>query len=296
MTNKSVSIIGVGRMGGALAIALARRGYGIDNLISRNQSNAANIADLVENQSRPTILTPDEFERAADSSVFFITTPDSQIESTARRIAETATFDLTGKIFLHTSGALSSEILRDLRQKNARVGSLHPLVSISDAEIGARKFGGTFFGIEGDAEAVQIAEQIAADLGGTSFTLTAEKKSLYHAAAVMSSGHFVALFDAAVQMLIECGLESERAKEILLPLVRSTIENLAAQPNAAALTGTFARADVATFEKHLAALKGSAALPIYLALGKQSIKLAAENNADAEKLAAMNSLIAKSET
>jgi predicted short-subunit dehydrogenase-like oxidoreductase (DUF2520 family) len=124
-------------------------------------------------------------------------------------------------------------------------------------------------------------------LGGRSFSIRTRDKALYHAAAVMTSGHTVALFDLAAELLNRCGLSERRARAALLPLLSSTLENLARHAPARALTGTYARADLSTVKKHLAALrdaKTSEALQAYALLGLRSVELARENGADTATL------------
>jgi predicted short-subunit dehydrogenase-like oxidoreductase (DUF2520 family) len=274
-----ISIIGVGRVGGALAIALSKKSYEVENLFVRNAATARKIAEYIE--PKPQILSSDNFANIS-SDIIFITTQDFEIENVARKIAE----NLTSKPFVfHTSGSLSSEILQSLKNIGCHIGSIHPLVSLSDAIIGAERFTGANFCVEGDAEAVEIAKQIVADLGGKSFSIETKFKILYHAAAVTACGHLVALIDVALEMMQKCGLGEQQSQELLLPLIKSTVENLEQQTTAEALTGTFARADIATFHKHLAALGENVsdeAREIYLQLGARSTHLAERQGANAE--------------
>ena len=122
---------------------------------------------------------------------------------------------------------------------------------------------------------------------GRPFSIATESKTLYHASAVTACGHLVALIDAAVEILTKCGLDEDAAKKTLLPLIKSTVENLEVQTTAEALTGTFARADVATFERHVRALEenvSSEVLEIYLQLGARSAHLAQRQGASPENL------------
>lgn len=281
----SVSIIGAGRLGGALAIALARKDYKIAALVTRKIETATRIAQQIS--PRPEIVTAENLVKLPSSEIVFIAAPDPQIEPTAAVLAANPNFN-SETVFLHTSGSLSSDILRKLNEKGASVGSLHPLVSVSDSIAGAEKFANAFFCVEGERRAVAAAKQIAADLGGESFEINPEFKTLYHAAAVMTAGHLVALFDVAAQTLSDCGIEKTDARRILLPLAQSALENLGRQTPAAALTGTFARADVETMRNHLAALQANeTALRVYVELGKRSLELAGEQGADAVKLREM---------
>lgn len=276
-----VSIIGAGRLGGALAIALAESGHTIENLVVRTAANAEQVAGFIAPQ--PAILSRNELSLISSETIF-IATQDSEIESAARELAA----GLQYKPFVfHTSGSLSSEILQVLKDAGCRIGSIHPLVSISDSVLGAERFASAYFCVEGEAESIEVAEGIVADLKGKSFRVAAQYKTLYHASAVTASGHLVALVDVAIEMLSKCGLDETEAREVFLPLIRSTLENLRTQTTAMALTGTFARADVRTFEKHLRSLRENVsgeALAVYLQLASRSAHLAVLQGADEEKL------------
>jgi predicted short-subunit dehydrogenase-like oxidoreductase (DUF2520 family) len=154
---------------------------------------------------------------------------------------------------------------------------MHPLAAVSEPAAGARSLRSAFYCVEGDAGAVRAARRVVRDLGGRSFSIKPENKALYHAAAVMTAGHVVALFDTALDTLRRCGLDGNRALEVFLPLLRGTVENLSAQTPERALTGSFARADVETILKHIESLRGlrdSDALATYVALGEHSLRLA----------------------
>jgi len=277
-----ISILGVGKVGGALAIALSEKGFEIENLIVRDDKQAAKVFDIIN--PKPRIISFREISEIS-SDIVFITTRDFEIEEAAETIA--------GKIktakpaVFHTSGSRSSEIFEALRKVGCATGSIHPLVSLSDAVLGAQHFANAYFCIEGAPEAIEIAEQIVAALGGKSFMIETKYKTLYHASAVTACGHLVAVIDTAIEMLAQCGLSENAAKETLLPLIKSTIENLEVQTTAEALTGTFARADVKTFERHLAAMDDTVsdeAREIYLQLGARSAHLAQRQGANAENL------------
>jgi len=274
-----ISIIGIGRVGGALAIALAKGGYEIENLAARKKDDTEKIAEIIKSN----ILTENEFNQIS-SDIVFITTQDFEIENVAKSLADKL---LNKPTVFHTSGSLSSEVLQNLKEIGCQTGSIHPLISISDAYLGAERFKDAYFCVEGDDEAVKIAETIVENLGGKSFSIETKHKTLYHASAVTACGHLVALIDVAIEMLTKCGLDEKDAQEILLPLIESTVENLSTQTTATALTGTFARADVETLEKHLEVLRRSVsteALEVYLQLGNRSAHLAEVQGASAENL------------
>ena len=277
---KTVSFIGVGRLGGALAIALSRAGFGVDQLIYRNASPSAAVLGSI--QGDPTPVSFDKLH-AIGSDLLFITPGDDQIEAVCTSVAPLLKGDT---VVFHSSGALSSGVLSAAAAKGAATGSIHPLISISDAVRGAELLAAAFFCIEGKDKAVDEAETIVKALGGRSFRIDTEFKPLYHAAAVLASGHMVALFETALETLTKCGLDRDNAKRVLYPLVSSSIGNLADQETAGALTGPFSRVDASAIGRHLESFD-RAELPdvrrTYIELGLKALELAERNGAAASE-------------
>ena len=268
----AVSIVGAGRLGTTLAVALANKSYSIRSLVAQRAVNARKAAKLLDPLDDATqVLAAKNLHSLRDADLFLITTPDDQIAKVA---AELARLELKRKpTALHTSGALSAEVLAPLREKGWSTGSIHPLVSVSSSGTALR---GTFWSVEGDRPALRLGKAIVRDLGGKSFSIRSEDKPLYHAAAVMSSGNVMALFDVALEMLVQCGLTRKTARSILQPLLVSAVQNLETKDPSQALTGTFSRGDLETVKRHLKALQSKKlkdALDLYRLLGKRSLKL-----------------------
>jgi predicted short-subunit dehydrogenase-like oxidoreductase (DUF2520 family) len=288
-----VAIIGAGRLGTALGLALKSAGYKIEVVAAESASSAARSAralgpkTLALSSHQMNRLRSDQIERLESCSLVLIATPDDIIARVAERLSRVfAAKRIPGKgkhppakkrVALHTSGALAANVLDPMRSSGFAIGSLHPLVSISESRSGAGLLTHGFFSVEGDPGAVRIGKAIVRDLGGESFIINSRHKPLYHAAAVTASPHITALFDIAIDMLKVCGLSPRQAQRVLLPLVKSTVANLAIQEPARALTGTFKRGDISTVQKHLAALKAAKltqALSAYVLLGQKSISMA----------------------
>ncbi len=289
MGMQSVSIIGIGRIGGALAIALGRAGFELEFLIHRDPSTA-NLISKVLPPAAKIVSGSDELPHL-HSDIVLVTTADPDIASVGRRLEGRLK---KGAIVLHTSGSLASDVFANLGVAGHPVGSMHPLVSVSEPISGADNFSNAYFCVEGDDDAVTTAREIVESLGGQLFSIESKHKPLYHAAGVTACGHLVALIDIAIEMLAKCGLEKDRAKEILLPLITSTINNLHTQTPARALTGSFARTDSAAVERHLASIDremSDRAREVYLLLGEQSLDLAASIGANAAEEAKLREVI-----
>jgi predicted short-subunit dehydrogenase-like oxidoreductase (DUF2520 family) len=78
-------------------------------------------------------------------------------------------------------------------------------------------------------------------------------KAVYHAAAVFASNYVVTSVWAAMRLLEQVGVRN--ARQLLAPLVSSSVENVTSISPARAMTGPVARGDTETIGRHLAALR-----------------------------------------
>ena len=286
----TVAVIGAGRLGTALGRALKSAGYRVEIVAARRRTSAQRAAKLIGKNTlglsvqQLNRLSRSQSVRLNRCALILISTPDDAIAPVAGQLAVLFHSMQVGpgrrapalRVALHTSGALSADVLSPLRRAGFAIGSLHPLVSISD-RAGRDAFRNAFFAIEGDRPAARAARSVVRGLGGQSFSISPGAKALYHAAAVTTSGHVVALFDIALEMLVNCGLSRRRSRQILRPLLESTSRNLSTKDPRLALTGTFARGDVSTAKRHLASIKSHKlpdALAAYILLGHRSLLLA----------------------
>ena len=102
--------------------------------------------------------------------------------------------------------------------------------------------------------ALAAADDIARRLGMEPFELADDDRPAYHAAASIASNFLVTIEAAAEQVAAGAGLAPARARALLAPLVRTTVENWAALGPERALTGPVARGDEATVERQRAAV------------------------------------------
>ena len=283
-----VAIVGCGTVGTAIGKLLRDVDYRISGVATSNPETARRAAGVTGSERFSDF--PWEVTRGAD--VVFITTPDDLIESTCMSISEHRGFDKNA-VAIHCSGALSSDILSSARDCGAEVATLHPLQSFASVDQAVSLVPGSFCTIEGDGGALPIVRQMVEDIGGILLEITAEKKMLYHAAAVAASNYLVTLIHLALELNEAAGLATDTSFNALLPLIRGTLSNIGAKGIPAALTGPIARGDVATVTAHLKAIEKDAPdlLQLYRCLGLYTVGLARAkgtlNKGAADKLAAL---------
>ena len=192
---------------------------------------------------------------ALEASVILLTVPDDAIAGVASELARAGGDELRGKVVLHASGALASDVLNPLRKHGASVASMHPLQTFSG--VGVPPLEGKVFAIEGDAVAVRTARRIARALGGVPVSISSEKKPLYHAAGAFAAGLVLALEEAGVQTLMASGMRRREAVRALLSLSRQVLEHYEKLGPHMAWTGPLSRGDYQVVARHQRALQGS---------------------------------------
>jgi predicted short-subunit dehydrogenase-like oxidoreductase (DUF2520 family) len=213
----SVRVIGPGRAGSALGLALTAAGWRVVPPLGRHDD-----------------LGP----AAGGVDLLVIATPDAAIGPVARAVDP-----VPSTVVAHLSGSLGLGVLAP----HPVVAAVHPLVALPNAEVGAARLtAGAWFAVAGDPMAVAVVEA----LGGRWFEVDDEHRAGYHAAAVIASNHLVALLGQAERVAASAGVPLDA----YLDLVRATVQNVAELGPAAALTGPAARGDWITIERHLAAL------------------------------------------
>jgi predicted short-subunit dehydrogenase-like oxidoreductase (DUF2520 family) len=225
------AIVGLGRAGGSFRAALTQVGW--------------------------TVVTA--FDPEVDRAVDFIllTVPDAAIAEVAASIPP------SDAVVAHVSGACDLDVLAP----HARVGSIHPLMSLPDPDSGSRRLlDHCTFAVDGD----RLMARLVDDLGGRAIVVPGPKRALYHATAAIASNHLTALCAQVESLAAEVGVPVDA----YWTLMSTTLDNIAEVGPSAALTGPAARGDWDTIRTHLAALPTDDDRSLYLALCERAARLA----------------------
>jgi predicted short-subunit dehydrogenase-like oxidoreductase (DUF2520 family) len=278
-SSRAIGLIGPGRAGVGLALALAQAGYSV-RLHGRNTKKIpASLTLTVGDGAKPPTWI-------GDVAVVILTVRDDAITPLATSLAN-ARVIAERHVVLHLSGAQGQEALGPLVGTRAALGSMHPLQTIVEPELTPARLKGAWAAVEGMPRAVEAGEQIAKDLGMRPFRIATKSKAIYHAGAVFASNYLVVVEAIAQRLLRHAGLSDADAWAALRPLVEGTLENLSRHEPREALTGPVVRGDTATIVRHLESLAVDDA-KLYRALGRAALELAQKQGMDddtAEKVA-----------
>jgi len=237
----SFRLIGPGRAGRSLAIALSNAGWGLAGALGRQ----------------------DDLRSAAQGvDALVIATPDGGVAPVSASVEPSPT-----TVVLHLAGSLGLDVLAP----HPRRASVHPLVALPEPRSGAaRLLAGGFFAVAGDP----LALDLVAALGGQPLTVPDEARPAYHAAACLAANHVVALLGQVERVAATAGVPLAA----FVALARGAVDDVAAVGPALALTGPVARGDRVTVERHRAVLD-PAERPAYDALVELAERLVQERNA-----------------
>ena len=275
-----IAIVGAGNLAGALAAPLQAAGYKIAQIISTRRAASLQRARRLGGEVRAPVEASVRTQIQAEIVWFCV--PDGAIARAAISLAEAA--DWTGKVALHSSGALTSDELGALRKRGAAVASVHPLMTFVR---GSRPpIEDVPFAIEGDEKAVRAARAIVRDLRGQSFMIQKRHKQMYHAWGMFASPLLTALLAASENVALAGGVGRKAARKRMLPILEQTLSNYARLGAARSFSGPIARGDLETVKKHLRALrKIKGVREVYVALARVALRdLPAKNRVALEKI------------
>lgn len=274
-----IAIVGPGRLGSALALELRRAGYRISEIVS-GSSRASRQKDRA--LAKQVHAGWSAAAAHLDADLVWFCVPDREIARAARQLAEVV--DWTGKVALHSSGALASDELRVLRHRGAAVASVHPLMTFVRGSVPSLQ--GVPFAVEGDPPALSLARKMIRELGGEVFSISTSKKSAYHAWGAFTSPLLVALLVMGEEVAGAAGISAAEARRKMLPIVRQTLANYSTLGPAGAFSGPIVRGDVQVVRQHMKELKKiPGAAEVYVALARAGLRyLPVENRKELEKL------------
>src|SRR5690554_5624513 len=230
ITKPSITIIGLGKVGNAFYKVLPKVGYKIASVFSKSVHNI------------PFFMEGFPSENHHLGELIFLTVPDDKLESIIHNLDDNFD-DLSDKNIVHCSGTLSSDILYPLKEKGANVASFHPIQAISESTL---SFNSTWFDVEGDERVLMLLSKLTKEMGANLLEVQKEAKPYLHAAAVVASNYVVTLMKIAEEIAEIGGIDKENIVSALIPLMRSSINNLEEKGVQNSLTGPIARGDVQT--------------------------------------------------
>ncbi|HEX5616415.1 MAG TPA: DUF2520 domain-containing protein [Acidimicrobiia bacterium] len=266
----SVALVGPGRAGTTIALALVAHGARVVAVAGRAPDAASTREAAACLDADPVLVS--HAGRGADLVVLAV--PDDAITEVAVALAPSLE---PGALLVHLAGSQGIDVFAPVTasRPDVRVGALHPLQTFPSASAGLERLPGAWAAVAGDDEVARIAERI----GLHPFPLADDARARYHAAASVASNHLVALLGQVDRLATTCGVPFAA----FVPLIRASVDNALDLGPEAALTGPVARGDLATIAAHLAALDPTDR-DAYRAMAREAARLAGRRDTAIDRL------------
>jgi predicted short-subunit dehydrogenase-like oxidoreductase (DUF2520 family) len=245
-----VAVVGPGRVGTTLALALPASAYKVVAVAGRGAPAIAAFRSRVPEAVELPVV---EAARAAD--LVLVTVPDDVLAGLVRDIAA-ADGVVAGSRWIHTAGGFGHDVLRPAQLAGAAVAACHPAQTFPDPDTALAALPGTSWAVTADEADLGWARVLVTDLRGSPVTVRASDRTLYHAGLAVGANGTASIVTLARDLLLGAGVRDPEA--FLGPLVTTAASGAAAR-GPAALTGPVRRGDSGTVDRHLAEL--SAVLP-----------------------------------
>lgn len=184
-----------------------------------------------------------------NNQFIFIAVQDDSIPEAVDQIKKLR-IPLKKKAFFHTSGSKPAEILKPLKKSGAKIGSMHPAISIIDRNWIVNNLKIFQWTIE-NPENIPRGIMCLLDKKRLNWIkINPESKIPYHIACTLFSNLPVFNPEFGLKLLRTLDFNSKTRKKIALGLISSFEHNLLTNQNEA-LTGPIARRDWGTVNKHL---------------------------------------------
>lgn len=236
-----IALVGPGRAGTALAIAIQRAGHDIAAVAARDQQQAEKAAARLD--ATPLAIG----DPIPPVDLVLIAVRDDAIGEIAAALAPV--IGDTGGV-VHLSGATPVAALGPVAAMGVETGSFHPLQTLPTPDAGAERLDGAWIAVTAPPPLDDTLHGLARSFGGRPFDLDDEHKATYHAAAAAAANFTVAALAVAKDLFDASGVPFEAAR----PLVEAVVANSFDLGPEAALTGPVARGDAETVAAQLAAV------------------------------------------
>ncbi|CAN1501248.1 COG5495 Uncharacterized conserved protein [Flavobacteriaceae bacterium] len=248
-----VSIIGSGNVAQHLIVALQNsiiNGAEIEliQVFARQKTTLSQLLDFNK--------ITDDWSTLAEADLYIIAVSDDAIATVSEQIP------YKNKLVVHTSGAISLEILAS----NNRKGVFYPLQTFTKNK--AVNFKIIPICIESqNASDYQLLQKVAQAISDSVFAINSEQRKALHLAAVFVNNFTNHLYKIGNDICIENNVSFE----ILKPLIQETAEKITELSPNEAQTGPAIRNDIETINAHLSFLSDENQKNIYTIL-TQSIQ------------------------
>lgn len=211
-----VGIIGAGRVGSVLGVALRGVGHAVVGITADSQSGRERAEALLPEV--PHVAPLDVLERA---ELVLLTVPDDELPGVVEGLAKSGSWQ-PGQIVVHTAGRFGVGVLQPALAHGVIPAAIHPMMSFTGTSMDLPRLREAFFAVTAPNPVLPIAQALVVEMGGEPLVVAEEQRPLLQVGLTHASEHAILLFNQVRQLFGKLGIEP--LERILAPLMHSAID------------------------------------------------------------------------
>lgn len=209
-----VGVIGAGKVGPIIAVALAGAGHALTGITSG--SDDERVEALL-----PGVPRLDATLVIERSELVVIAVPSSELADLVAGLGALGAWQ-PGQLVLHTAPEYGTEILRPATALGAIPLAVHPAVSFSGTSMDLAQLPGSFAAVTAPAAVLPIAQALAVEIGCEPVVIAETDRPTYAESIATATSFSRAIVQQATGLLSGIGVEYPGT--FLSALVRSTVD------------------------------------------------------------------------
>jgi predicted short-subunit dehydrogenase-like oxidoreductase (DUF2520 family) len=211
-----IGIIGAGRVGPVLGVALAGAGHAITGIAAVSERNRDRAQAMLPDV--PILEIPDLVER---SELVILAIPEGEIEPLVAGLAATGAWQ-AGQLVMHTAPGLGYAALAPATAAGAIPLAVHPAMVFTGTSLDLVRLRESYCAVTAPTPVLPIGQALVVEMGAEPFVVGEADRASYAEAVATATGFSAEIVRQSTALLLGIGVESPSG--IIGPLVRSAVE------------------------------------------------------------------------
>lgn len=215
-----VGVIGAGRVGPVLALALAGAGHALTGITKG--SDEERITGML-----PGIPQLEALDVVRRSQLVVLAVPHEELPSLVAGIADANGWEM-GQLVVHTDPLHGVEVLRPAAERGAIPLAIHPAITFTGTSIDLRQLSAAYAAVTAPPAVLPIAQALAVEIGCEPVVVAEEDRAAYGEAVGTVTAFSRSIVQQSTGILRGIGFDNPGG--YLSALVRSTVDKALVEP------------------------------------------------------------------
>ena len=212
-----VGIVGAGRVGPVLGVALGGAGHALVGVSAVSEASRDRAEAMLPGV--PVLTVPEILER---SELVLLAVPEAELADLVAGLAAVGAWQ-PGQLVVHTAPGLGIGVLAPALQAGAIPLAIHPAMASTGTSLDLIRLRESWCAVTAPAPVLPIAQALVVEMGAEPVVIAEKDRAAYAEAIATATEFSTAIVGQAVGILREIGIDNPG--RVLGSVVRSSVEN-----------------------------------------------------------------------